>query len=153
MKVFRTIRNKFAFLDICPSNQSTWQNPFNKRVLGFILLGGNIVSHVVYIFRVANDFLEFVECLNSTFASIIISVCFVAIVFRKTTLFNSIDNIEKVIDASELVFEWFFVLQKNFEFILNWTCNPQDLNIQNQRHSFGKSINRSNDCVKSFSWW
>lgn len=101
MIVFRTIRNKLSFLDIGPSNPSTLQDPLNKRVLGFILLGGNVVLHVVYIFQEANGFLEFVECLNSTFACTIFFVCFAAIIFRKTTLFNSLDNIGKFIDASE----------------------------------------------------
>lgn len=101
MKVFRTVQKKYEFLGICPSNESTQENAFNKRIIGFFLFGTNFALHVLYIIHEAHGYMDYMECINSTFTSIITSVCFGAIAFRKTELFECITNIEKFIDASE----------------------------------------------------
>lgn len=94
----------YATLGICPSNQPTQTYPFSlllRVIFGFLLFGYLIVSQCVYTFYVANGFIEYVECICTTFSSIIVFVFFAAIVFRKTELFEIIENIESLIDTSE----------------------------------------------------
>lgn len=99
MKIFRTIQERYAILGIIPLNQTI---PFNTRVLrGFALFGCSLVSHMVYIFRMDNDFMKFVEGICSTFGSVIVLVCFTAIAFKKELLFECIGKIEELIDTSE----------------------------------------------------
>lgn len=104
MRFFQTIRKQYAIMGISSSNQWTPELPFSERVLlGFLLFGCAIISHLVYTFHVADGFIEYVECICTTSASIIVFICFVAIVLRKTKLFETIDNIKKLIDTSETI--------------------------------------------------
>lgn len=101
MKIFQTIRKQYAIVGISSSNQSTQKYLFNERILIiFILFGCTIVSQFVYIY-VANSFMDCVDCVFSLSAGIIVCVCFLAIVFRRATLFECIDSIEKLIDSSK----------------------------------------------------
>lgn len=106
MKIFTLIQTHYATLGIDrPSNQSTQTNPINNRILfGFSLFGCLISSQFVYIFCVANGFMDYIVCTCVTSESIIICVCLAAIVFRKAKLFGCIDNIEKLTNASEPIF-------------------------------------------------
>lgn len=97
MKIFQTLRKQLAIVGISPSNQS-----FNERVFfGFSLFGCSVSSQFVYIY-VANSLMDSMECICSLSAGIIIFVCFVAVIFRKSTLFESVDNFEKLIDTSTI---------------------------------------------------
>lgn len=99
MKIFQTVQKYYAILGISPSNS---KYPISERVFfGFLLFGCSATSQFVYIFHVANGLIEYMECVGSICGGIIIFVCFLAIVLRKTTLFKSIDSIEKLIDTSE----------------------------------------------------
>lgn len=99
MKIFRTLQRQYAILGVYPSAQ---KYPFNARVFfGFLLLGCVSVSQFVYIFLVADGFMEYMECVCSTFTTFIIIVCLAAVISRKTTLFESIDDIEQYIDTSK----------------------------------------------------
>lgn len=105
MKVFRTIQTELTILGISPSNQLAQQFPFSKRVLlGFQLFAWLMASQFVYIFHVANGFMEYMECVCSMSAGIIVLVDLAAIVFRTTLLFESIDKIEQLIDTSKTKF-------------------------------------------------
>lgn len=102
MKILQTIQKRFATLGIHPSSQSTHKLPFSDRVLlGSSIFGYLIASQFVYLLRVASIFMEYMECISSTFSSTIMFVCFAAMVFRRTTLFKSIADIEKFIATSE----------------------------------------------------
>ena len=111
MKIFQIIQKQYAILGISSPNQSAQKNPSNERTtLGFLIFAWNIVSQFVYIFYVASGFMEYVDCISSTCAGIITFVCFAAIVFRKTTLFKNIENMEQLIDKSESFlnrYSWF----------------------------------------------
>lgn len=92
MKIFGIIQMHYAILGISSSNQ------YSGRVLrSFILFGFSIAAHFVYMFRVADGFMELVESICATFGNIIMFVCFAAIAFKKKLLFECIDKIEKLI--------------------------------------------------------
>lgn len=100
MRIFKLLRRRFAIVGISP-NQWTQKYPFSKRLLfDFLLFGCVFVSQFVYIFHVANGFMDYIECISTTSGTILMFVCFVAIVFSKTKVFEAIDNIEKLIDTS-----------------------------------------------------
>lgn len=102
MKIFIFLQRQYAIVGISPTNQFLQKYPFNKKiVLGFLIYGCVIVSQCVYICHVANGFMEYLECACAISTTVIMFVCFVATVFRKITLFKTIDNIEKLIDTSE----------------------------------------------------
>lgn len=102
MKLFQTVQKHYAALGISPSNRLAPKNPISGGVFfGFLLFGCSAVSQFVYIFRVANGLIEYMECAGSISGGIIIFVCFLPVVLRKATLFKSIDSMEKLIDTSE----------------------------------------------------
>lgn len=104
MIIFRTVRNKYAMVGISSSNQWTQKYSFNKReCFGFLLFGCVTVSQLVYVFYVANGLMEYMECISTGSGTIIMFVCFAAIVFRKTKFFESIDDFEKLIDTSDSI--------------------------------------------------
>lgn len=140
MKVFQTLRRQYAILGISSPNPSPQQCPFNERVFfGVFLFGCFIGSQFMYIAYVASSFMDDMQCICSLSGTIIIFVCFLAIVFRKTTLFESIENIEKLIETSKTRFyvnenhlstmSFYSSKLKQFVYIL------QDTNIQNQEDS------------------
>lgn len=102
MKIFKIIQKHYAVLGIGPPNQLAQKNAFNVRILiGFSLFGYLIASQLVYIFRVANGFIDYIVCICSTSAGIIVFIGFLSIVFQKSTLFKSIKNMEKLINSSK----------------------------------------------------
>lgn len=105
MKIFNKIRKQYAILGICSSKQLTQKHPFNNRVLvGFLLFGCGAASKFAYIFYTANDFMEYMVWICSTSGAIIVFICYAAIVFKQILLFESIDNMERLIDSSEIQF-------------------------------------------------
>lgn len=103
LKIFKTLQKQYANLGISSSSQQTTQKyPFNERVIHcFLFFGWLFVSHFVYIFHVANGFMEYVQGICTTCASMIVFVCFTSKVFNETKLFESIANIENLINKSE----------------------------------------------------
>lgn len=104
MKIFRTIQGQYAILGIIrPSSQSNHQKySFNKRIFfEFFMFVWCIGLQLVYLFYEANGFMEYMECICSASAGAIVLICFMAILFRKSLLFKSIDNLEEFIDSSE----------------------------------------------------
>lgn len=108
MKILQTIQKYYAILGVSQSShQLSEKCPclFSERVLIlFLLLECCIAAHFMYMFRVANEFMEYVESICATSGNIIIFVCFATIVFKTTTVFQSIEIIEKLIDTSEIRF-------------------------------------------------
>lgn len=102
IKILCTIQRQYETLGISSSNQPTRSYACSERVLfGFLAFGYAIVSQFVYIFHVADGFMEYMEGSCAAAASIIVFVCFAAIAFQKTTLFECIDNFEKLIGSSK----------------------------------------------------
>lgn len=102
MKIFNIIKRQYATLGVSPSNQWTQKHPFNGKVsFGFSLFAYLFLSQLMYIFHVANNFMEYMVSICSVSAGTIIFLCFAAIVFRKTKLFACIDSMEKVLETSE----------------------------------------------------
>lgn len=56
----------------------------------------------MYIFYVASEFMEYVDSISAALATVIMSVCFAAIAFRKTKIFEFIDALQTIINESEL---------------------------------------------------
>lgn len=103
MKIFKAIQRRYATLGFSPSNQTTERWPVNKRILAaLLLLAYLILAQLVHLFSFASGFMEYVVSITLTSASFITFVSFAAIVYRKTTLFDCIENIEKTIETSEL---------------------------------------------------
>lgn len=101
MLIFQNTKNNYAILGIS-LQQSFQQNPFNGKIfISFVLLGCSIASHFLYLFYVASSLKEYIECITTTFAIFVISVCFMTMVFNMSTLFKTIDDIENVIEESE----------------------------------------------------
>lgn len=99
MKILRTVQEHYAIVGF---SQSTSTEQVNKRILiGLLLFGYPSVSQILYIFHVADGFIEYVQSVCTTVASTIIFVCFVSFIRRKTQFFEIIDNLEKLIDTSE----------------------------------------------------
>lgn len=102
MKIFQRVRKQYAILGISSANRLTQEWPFSGRVFaGFALFACTIIFQLVYLFHVTDGFMEYIESISSTSGTVIIFVCFAAIVFRQATLFKSIGNIEKLIDTSK----------------------------------------------------
>lgn len=99
MRIFNTVQNSYAILGISSPNQS--KKNLLLVLFIFLLYACNFVSLYVYIFYVANDFMEYIEIANWSSGSVIIFVCFVAIVFRKDKLFKAIDDMEILFEKSE----------------------------------------------------
>lgn len=151
MKVFQTVQKRYATVGIRPSNHSITQNPlFRRRALGgclFFLC--YYISQFVYILHVANDFMQYIECVCELYASAIVFVWFMTIALKRDLLFQYIDYIEKSIDTSMMTLNYNFFLKINQFHIF------QDVNIRNLKPCSLKPMNKWNVWVKLFSicWW
>lgn len=100
MKVFELVQSHYATLGITTSNQWTQRYALNTRVLSiYSLFGCALASHFIYICRIADGFMDYMVCLCSTSAGIISLVCFASIALRKLSLFECIDNAEKLLET------------------------------------------------------
>lgn len=143
MKFFDLVRRHYTILGISATNQSTQRYPLNKRVLfGLSLFVCSFVSHFVYIFRVASGFMDYMVGICTVSGCTIMFVAFVDICLEKNLLFESFDNVEKLIDTSEPVpiCTKFLIIPtvQNLQLF-------QDKMIQNRWLCFPKLINKSND--------
>lgn len=101
MKIFQTVLSNYAILGI---NREQSKQPIlsNRKVLMGILIGGlTITSILVYIFDVANSSREYIECVTTLFAVIIIAIYFLAVAFKMSELFENIDCMENAFEMSE----------------------------------------------------
>lgn len=103
MKIFKTVRKKYAIVGIRPSNRLIQRYSFNEReFIGFFILGCTAASYFMYIFREARGFIEYMESICAFSASIIMFVSFASVSIKKAALFTSIDKIEKLIETSKI---------------------------------------------------
>lgn len=117
MKIFETVRKHYAILGISPSNQWSQNRPFDGKILlGFLLFGCNLASQTVYIYRVADDFKEYMMCICSISATFTMFVCFAAVFYRKAQLFECFGNMEKSIDARKTVWSHHYCARLNGQF-------------------------------------
>lgn len=104
MKIFVTMQRKLLVWGIGLSRQSSEQDPFNGRAFfGLPLFGGSTVSQLVCIFHVASGFMEYMECICATLATVLIFGCFMVIVFNRTVLFECIERIEELIKTRKMI--------------------------------------------------
>lgn len=111
------LQKQYAMLGISASHHSAQNYLLNKRVFfGLSSIFCLIISQFMYAIRLAVDFMEYMECICWILADYLAIICFVAIIWRKTTLFKLIDNTEKFIDSSKTsethlkVFESIFII-------------------------------------------
>lgn len=128
MKIFRIIQKQYAIVGIGPYEQFTQKCPVNGReFLGFLLFGCLILTQLVYIYRVASSFMEYIVCICSVSGGIIVFVCFAAIVFGKISLFECIGWIENLIEISKMqsyrnyLYKWFILNTISFQTLKSFT--------------------------------
>lgn len=110
MKLFQVVLKKFAILGIHPSHQSNQRLSLNKKELfGFLSIGSLIFSQTMYGFYEANGFMEYMDCICATSATMLVFVCLATMVIRKTKLFEMLDYMERVIEASKAIFNLLFL--------------------------------------------
>lgn len=113
MKIFKLVQSHYTLLGINSMHQSAQKYPFNGKILiGFLLLGCSVALHFAYIFYVAEGFMDYMVCICSLCASFQITVCFAAFVFKWPLAFETIGNMEKFINSSELILK---LIRNNFE--------------------------------------
>lgn len=143
MKIFRTVRKRYEILGITPTNQSIQKSSISERVIaGCLFFLCYYVSQFLYIYYVANDFMEYIECICELYASAIVFVCFATIVFKRNLLFQSIGNIEKLIDTSMAAVDYIIHDSKDLSAIC---MQFKDVSIRNQKHCSLGPISRWND--------
>lgn len=109
MKILQNSQKYFATLGI-GSEQIKRQSLLNGKILiGFILLGYSLTGNSIYLIFEATSFDEYIECICSIVGIVVISTCFVTMVFGLTTLLDCIDDIESLIGTSE----YKFILRKH----------------------------------------
>lgn len=104
MKIFKIVQKQYAILCISSSTVSNQPSQFlcNKKVLfGLSLYAYLIGSQFVYILYEADDFMEYMNGISATFASMLVFVCFAAILFGASTVFAIIEHMEQLINTSE----------------------------------------------------
>lgn len=104
MKIFQILQRRYATLGMSPSQQSPQKYPFNERILfGFLLFALSIPSQIVYIFNMNGGFMDYMECVCTFSASVVICVCFASTILRKTLVFKIIDDMEKLLDMRKTI--------------------------------------------------
>lgn len=133
MKIFEGIQRYQAILGISSSKQPVQERPFNIRVaLGFLILSCLIASQFVYIFHVASGFMEYMVCICSISANTIILIDFVWTIFQNTSLLETTENLEKLIDTSNDA--GLMILQKEISFECHfrvWISKSEDNFLEN----------------------
>lgn len=103
MKIFQILRENYEILGIGPSQQSQGHT-FNTKILfGLFLFGYFMVSIVVYTVYIANDFMEYVQCVCIGSGAGLVIVCFLTIVLQMNTLFESFEYMENLFEKSEKI--------------------------------------------------
>lgn len=133
MKIFQILEKHYAFVGISSSKQSPQKYPINgKNLACFLLLGYTISFQFVYTFQVANGFMEYIDCISAISSNIILCICLVTMFSEKTLLFESVEQIEKLIDISELHFQVIYSCFQGYMnfFRLNFEPDEKVMKIQ-----------------------
>lgn len=97
MKVLQVTQKGIAIAGI-----NSDQHRFNRKTLFCLFVFGLcITSQCVFIFRTANNFIEYTDCVYKTGTTISIAVCYTSLVFYKKKLFSFINDIEEIANKSE----------------------------------------------------
>lgn len=103
MKLFGSTQQNFSVLGITP-NQSVQTHPFNgKNSTTFFMYVLNCIFFLVYFFRVANSFGEYVISIYMTTATVVVAVNYTTLVCQSLNIFVFIENVEKMIETSKLI--------------------------------------------------
>lgn len=106
MKIFQIVRKQYAIVGLC----SPSDHPHNGKILvGFLLFACNLASHMVYIYRVADGFMEYMTCICSISATFTMFVCYAAFVYRKAKLFNCADELGELVETSKMVKNSYYI--------------------------------------------
>lgn len=98
MKIFRIVQKQYATVGISPPK--TQKGLFDGRLsFGYISIGCNVISQLMYTVYVAEGFVDIMESVCSTSGTVIQFVCFATIASKRALLFKTIDNIEQLIDT------------------------------------------------------
>ena len=101
MKIFEIVRRNYEILGIT-SAQSLQKYRLNIRInMALLLIGFITFLHTMQIIFVASTLTERMESATTTSGSVIISICFITIIFKMRTLFECIDFFEDMIAKSK----------------------------------------------------
>lgn len=104
MRIFETLQEKYTVLGVSPSQHSTQGHALNAKTLfGFLLFGSSLISILLFISYVANNFMEYVQSICVFCGTIVLFVCFASIVFEMDIFCGIIVDIEKLIDSSKKI--------------------------------------------------
>lgn len=100
MKILQNSQKYFTVLGI-GSEQPKQKSYFNCKVMvGLMLLGYSLTGNTFYLIYVTESFDKYIECICSIVGIVVISTCFLTMVFGMNTLAVCIDNIERLIGTS-----------------------------------------------------
>lgn len=72
--------------------------------MAFVLIGTATFFHIMHIFFVASNLKEQMQSATTTSGSLIITICFLTVVFKNRTVFDCIHSFESIIAKSKLFF-------------------------------------------------
>lgn len=103
MKIFQIVQKHFEYLGIS-CYYSMQQNPINGRNLSaFIVIAATTVITCVYLCSVAATFKEYSDSIYVSSLMIDITVIFAFSVWKMQTLFDCLNQTEKIINESEFI--------------------------------------------------
>lgn len=101
LRVFQKVKKHFAAFGI-DRNLVVQEYPFNKRIFGgSIVIGSALISHIVYIFYEAENFIKYTQSIYTFSVAILLSVAFLNMILNVKELFKLIKGIEKICNSSE----------------------------------------------------
>lgn len=104
MNFFRFAKKHFAIIGLSSSHQFFRVESINVRIIfGFLIFVYPCVSQIIYIDQVADSFIEYVQSVCTTAASIIVCICFASFILRRAIIFELIKNIEELVDTSKTI--------------------------------------------------
>lgn len=113
MKILQLSQKNFEGLGIS-YQQSIQDSPFNARnSKTLVLFGLSIVLAIAYIFGVANGFEEYIASFYLIICLITNSVLCAIFVWKMPKLFESIQNLERIIGEREENFKYFYFIKLN----------------------------------------
>lgn len=100
MKLFETVLNNFAIVGMTPS-----KHRFNTKIaMAFVLIGTATLFHILHIFFVASNLKERTQSSTTTSGSLVITICFLTVIFKMRAVFNCIRDFEDIIAMSESIY-------------------------------------------------
>lgn len=105
MEIFQANKKYFAILGLT-ANQLVQTHLYNKKKIGGVFIFClSIVSHILNILVVANNFMEYIECISTTYSVIVVATSYFTIAFNTEKLFEIFDSTEQLVNKSEYPFQ------------------------------------------------